>query len=506
MLSPSIDSRALARKLLPMARFEPLRFQREVLGVIHQPWQEEATEAVFDYVRWRHNRTTRINHSAKRFFTVRAMHGPGKTYWGASLIHTFGMAFPKARIPCIAPKMDQLRTRLWLELRKVRDSANKGYQGLVDVQATTMKFLGQEDWLAFAQTASKAENLAGIHGDYILVFVDEASGITEALWPTIFGAVSTGKIVVLVMISNPSQNAGTFFESWTRESVAKSFHHVAISLEKAPRVDRSWVKGMAEKYGEKSPIFKIRCLGEFADAGENQLIPLQWILDAITDGPVEGDGSHPKLRVSVDVADGGLDETVITVMRHYQSFEVLLKMKRCSFPANLAPLMAADTAEQMFYAWGGVKGTDTLVVDAMGVGTGTAGTLRLREHSVVPHMGGASSANPERWRNRRVQGYINLRDALRDKRLRILSGAFEDRDREDFQAQLCSIERDPNTDRVEDLVTKEAMKRDGIKSPDIADSLAMQYSTIAPKLVPRSDTAKEVASLIPSRSMEGYAG
>jgi hypothetical protein len=401
--------------------------------------------------------------------------------------------------------MDQLRTRLWLELRKVRDAAVPDYQKLVDIQATTMKFLGADDWLAFAQTASKAENLAGIHGDYILVFVDEATGVTEALWPTIFGAVSTGKIVVLVMISNPTQNTGTFFESWARESVAKNFHHVAITLDKAPRVDRTWVQGMADKYGEKSPIFKIRCLGEFADAGENQLIPLQWILDAITDGPVDGDGSHPKLVVSIDVADGGLDETVVTVMRHYQSLEVLLAVKRFSFPASEAPILSADAAERMFEAWGGRKQVDSLVVDAMGVGAGTAGTLIQRGHKVVRHMGGVKSANPERWRNRRVQGYISLRDSLREKRLRILSSAFEHKDREDFLAQLCSIQRDPNTDRVEDLVTKEAMRRDGIKSPDIADSLAMQYSTLTPTIAPRG-SVREESVIIPSRAMEGFAG
>jgi hypothetical protein len=34
---------------------------------------------------------------------------------------------------------------------------------------------------------------------------------------------------------------------------------------------------------------------------------------------------------------------------------------------------------------------------------------------------------------------------------------------------------------VEDLQTKEQMKADGIKSPDRADSLAMQYATQVPQ-------------------------
>jgi len=495
----------ISRQLLEMARFEPLRFQRELLGITVDPWQAEATEAVFDVVRKRYGKPTRINHAAKRYFTVRAMHGPGKTFWLASLILTFGFAFPKARIPCIAPKMDQLRTRLWLELRKIHDSMNEGLREAVDIQATSLKFFGFEDWLAFAQTATKAENLAGLHSDFILVCVDEATGVTEALWSTIFGAVATGKVPILVMISNPTKNIGTFAESWLKPSVSKDYHQIAIALDKAPRVQRQWVESMRSKYGERSPVFKVRCLGEFADAGENQLIALQWILDAFTHESVRSDGSLPRLRVSIDVADGGLDETVVTVARHYQSFEHILKVKRFSFPSSESPVMAAAAAEQMFEAWGGVKGQDEMVPDSLGVGAGTAGILLTNGHAVITYKGGEASTDSTKWRNRRAQSFINLRDAFRDKRLVISHDAFEsDDDREDFVAQLCMIEKKHGAERVEELVTKEEMKRNGVKSPDMADSLAMQYATQVPTLQSRSSLAAPQLYSVPSSILAGF--
>ena len=498
----------VASKMIDMAAYEPVRFQREVLNIKPDPWAIKATDAVFDVVRKRYGKPTVLNHEAKNFFTVRAMHGPGKTFWLASLIMTFGFAFPKARIPCIAPKMDQLKTRLWLELRKIRDGINEDLRDALEIQATTMKFFEQDDWVAFAQTATKAENLAGLHSDFMLVCVDEASGVNEGLWPTIFGAVSTGKVVILVIISNPTKNTGTFAESWLRPAVAKDFYQVAITLDDAPRVSRSWIESMRVKYGEASPYFRIRCLGEFADTGENQLIPLQWIMDAITEDSElsdRGDGSRPKLRVSIDVADGGEDETVITVARHWATFEEVLRVKRFSFPTSESPILAARAAHEMFVAWGGTIGEDEIVPDSLGVGAGTAGTLIDMGHAVITYKGGESSDDSSQWRNRRAQSYINLRNAFREKRLKIRESAFDgEEDREDFVAQLCLIERKPGGDRVEELMSKTEMKRSGIKSPDLADSLAMQYATQRPVLGRVHTYSVDDIFVTESKVMAGY--
>lgn len=486
-----IELNKLAREFIDLAAFEPVTFQREVLGMHPDPWQVESTEAVFDYIRWAHGRETKLNHEHKNQFTVRSMHGPGKTYWLAGLIHTFGSAFPMARIPCIAPKMDQLKTRLWLELIKVKTTAVPEYQSWVEVNATTMYWNQQREWIAFAQTATKTENIAGLHNPYQLVCCDEASGITEALWPAVFGAITSKPINILVMISNPTLNSGTFADSWLKPRIASDYYHIKIDLEKAPRVDRVWVEKMERKYGRSSPVVQIRCYGEFADASPNQLISLVWIERAILREALDEGLVQAKLRVSVDVADGGEDETVITAAHHGYHRTRLLNQQRFSFPSAEAPIETAKAAERMFLAWGGRKGEDDFVVDSLGVGAGTAGWLLDKGHSVVVYKGGAASDNPTRWRNRRVQSFLVLRDAFRDGTLEFAPTFFEDEaDWDDFKAQLCSIEMDPGTERLEDLVTKEEMGRRGIKSPDMADSLAMQFATQAPRLT-MSPTARK---------------
>jgi len=178
-----------------------------------------------------------------------------------------------------------------------------------------------------------------------------------------------------------------------------------------------------------------------------------------------------------------------------------------SFKPSVAVIESADAAERMFLEWGGRKDQDDLVVDSLGVGAGTAGTLIKRGYRVVQYKGGAAAANSLKWRNRRVQTYIALRDAFRDATVVIHPQAVQDDLAwDEFEAQLTSVKTKPGTEKLEDLVTKEDMKRDGLKSPDRADSLAMQFATIAPNITGSVSLPNNAPVLIPSRSMEGYVG
>ena len=47
---------------------------------------------------------------------------------------------------------------------------------------------------------------------------------------------------------------------------------------------------------------------------------------------------------------------------------------------------------------------------------------------------------------------------------------------------MCSIKTKDGSERVETLMTKKEMKAAGIKSPDKAESLVMQYATQTPHI------------------------
>ena len=118
-------------------------------------------------------------------------------------------------------------------------------------------------------------------------------------------------------------------------------------------------------------------------------------------------------------------------------------------------------------------------MDAIGVGAGTAGTLIDRDYNVVVYKGGEAT-EASGYRNRRVQSYIALRDAHRDSKVAYASNFTDDWD--EYVSQLCSIRMRPGVEREEDIETKEMHLKHTKKSPDRADSAAMQMTDKVPTI------------------------
>jgi len=485
------------------ARLDPVWFARNILRLKRLPgepslkddpnlsweldqWTIEMLEAVADVVRLKEGIPTKFNHEGLNQISIRAMHGPGKTFGIALLMHWFGFCF-YGKNPCTAPKLAQLKRRLWPEFRKIRRRAIIGYSSLQDVQSETINWIGKDgkadpDHWSFMETANSPENLSGLHDRYMLVLVDEATGVTENLWPVIEGAISTGKYVILVIISNPSKLQGTFAASHLKPLVAKHWYRIHISLDKTSRVSRDWVARMEDKYGKDSPIVKIRCYGEFAEEDINQLISMAW-LEKAQSSEVIPDGSLPRRRLSVDVADGGGNFSVVTDAIHY--------------PGQSTGMLSREVERIWSLNQMSAEAGDDIVVDSLGVGAGVCSNLIDAGLPVIRYVGGSASDNKTLYRNRRVQSYLVTRDYFRDGKL-IFDDDFVAYDEwDDVYGQLCSIRIRTGTERFEDLITKEQMQAAAIISPDRADSIAMQFATQAPEM-----SAGQLSDFFAGQTME----
>lgn len=461
---------------------------------VRDEWQSELLEAVADVWRKKKGWPTKVNHEGKNLITGRSMHGPGKTFGMADVAQYFNFVWP-GRIFATAPKLKQVKDLLFSESRKIRNRAEPWYREILDIGATKMEWHGDTDWCLLADSASSPENMAGKHASHVLVLVDEATGVPETLWPVIFAALSTGHIVILLMISNPTKTQGTFAESHLNPALAQDYYRMHVSVDKVTNPLRSqqlraFREKMARRYGLNSPVYKVRCLGEFAGSGPNQLIAQEW-LEAARNKEGNPDGSRRRIRIQIDVSDGGECETVVTGTEIYDSFTWFKRMRRFSHAPSLAPIEAAVEGERLFKDMGGKKGEDDFVVDSIGVGAGTAGTLMKNGHKVIAFKGGAESANKARWRNARAQAHFNARDAFRDGLIVLDDDMFcEDPDPlscwTELYAQCCSIKRRDDTERVDDLVPKAEMIADGTQSPDMAESLFMRFATMAASVMPGS--------------------
>lgn len=449
-------------------------------------WQEHLFESIADVERKYLGIPTRYNHDGKTNITVRACRGVGKTFGIAALAHIWGFAYDPVVIPVMAPKLEHIKTRFMGEFTKIQGRAIPGYSQLMHVGATQVHWKGvdSKNHFLIGETAKHPENIQGLRRRYTLYLMDESSGVAEPIFPVILGNLSATEIGIFVMIGNPTKNQGTFADSHLKANLDRDYHRIHIGPDDSIRFDRPWMERMVRQYTAESPIVRVHCLGEFADDDANQIIATAWVVDALA-REFDTDGSLPRLRVTVDAADGGDDKTVVTVARHYDSHVRVLKQRQFSFGLEKAQIEGADAAETMFKAFNGDKRLDDIVVDAAGVGTGMAGELYDRGYRVIRYKGGESSSNSEKWKNRRTQSYLVARDAFRDRLISFETGAVDDV--EELEAQLCSVKRKiVGDDRLEELVTREQMRADGIKSPDRADSLVMQYATQSPVYSPAS--------------------
>ena len=479
---------------IDMALVDPDWFCAEILQSPNDLWQSEMINAIADLDRIELGIPTLYNHNGLLRFTIRAFHGPGKTHFLAKLAHWWNFT-RRGVIPCTAPKLEQLKTRTWREFRKILNGSTSGYRELINVDATRIQWCGDPDWCMNAESASTSENLAGYHDDNLLFLVEEASGVDENMFPTIEGAL-TSDGAILVLIGNPTKTTGEFYNSHTKPGVKDLYYTKHIKHHETKRVSKKWIDGMIAKYGRDSVVVKVRVFGEFVDTEKNQLLALDWIEEARVREYTPT--SSYRVRVSCDVSDGGVDESIIMVAFHYIDHVVFKKMYRYSFESSKAPIKTAEKVIEHFYEWGGKLNTDDdEVVDSIGVGAGTTGYLMKKKHNVIPHKGGSTIGVTKEHRNKRAQVHIAFRNALRDGTVSFDEDFCSESDWDDVLGQFCAIRSKPGIEKVEDIETKEEFVRREKKSPDILDTATMQLTDDIPSLVDTS-VDEETIQVAPS--------
>jgi hypothetical protein len=115
--------------------------------------------------------------------------------------------------------------------------------------------------------------------------------------------------------------------------------------------------------------------------------------------------------------------------------------------------------------------TNIGVVDSDGLGSGAVDRLKELGMDIVEFQGGQKSKQEEYFVNRRTEGYFKLKELLDNGYLKILS----DHSQID---ELLTIRYKYASKGQKAIVSKDEMRKVGIKSPDMADALMMAVSCI----------------------------
>lgn len=181
-----------------------------------------------------------------------------------------------------APTWAQVEQLLWREMRAAWTRRN-GYDMDIPGECHASKLELAPDWFAIGLSTDQPERFQGHHAPHMLLVVDEASGVDEAIFEAGEGFL-TAEGARILLIGNPTRPHGTFFRAFDDASRWNQIHISAFDSpnftgETVPRhlsralVGPEWVDDFKHTYGSESPQYAVRVLGEFAATAGRPFFP-----------------------------------------------------------------------------------------------------------------------------------------------------------------------------------------------------------------------------------------
>lgn len=338
---------------------------------------------------------------------VAAANGVGKTWAAARVAMWFFVTFPQALVVTTAPSFRQVRYLLWRELQAAVSRARNlklPIGGRLTASSWTWK---DKLALGFTSIEYKADRFQGLHSPNMLVIVDEASGLNDAIYEQILASLR-GSNSVMLMIGNPLVPSGPFYDAFT-SAAFKTFKLTAFDC---PNVHEkkiiipglvTWddVERDRLNFGEDSPYWKTRILAEFPEASENSLFSLADIEEA---GNMRGPGSG-SVELGVDVGRSG-NLTVIAGRRGPFAF-ILLPFKTPDLMTAVAKV--AETAR--------TYNASIVKIDSGGIGAGVSDRLKevLPAGTVVCEISGGETPSRKNFMNKRTEVWVELAEKVKSK-------------------------------------------------------------------------------------------
>jgi len=257
--------------------------------------------------------------TGKNKISIVAGHGIGKDMIVSLLVIWYLFCHLDAQVGATAPTSELLHDVLWKEISIWMQKMPGQLKELFEWQTGYIRVKERpETWWARARTARKEapEAIAGMHGNFVFIISDEASGVPDEIYRSAEGSM-TGPSVLVILIGNGIRAEGYFYD--THHSDKANWETFSFSSEDSPVVEDGYIERMEAKYGRESDEFKIRVAGGFPRSesmDEGGWMPL------LAEGQVTlstPQGWIGKKVMAVDPSGEGDDMTVWVVRDNFQA-------------------------------------------------------------------------------------------------------------------------------------------------------------------------------------------
>jgi hypothetical protein len=418
-----------------------------------------------------------------RYTAVQACHGPGKSRVASRAAAWWLETHPpgSARVVTTAPTGDQVKAILWSEINNaasVAEAREQPFHGRIN--ETEWK-IGKQ-LVAFGRKPSDYNPHAfqGIHARYVLVILDEACGIIKHFW-TAARAITTGEHCRILAIGNPDDPNSEF----ARVCASDKWNVIKISAFDTPNftgepvpdelrevlVGPSYVEDMRTEYGEESPTYIAKVLGQFPSDSDDGVVRYSSLRACTAPEPIpRTDDQLLPVELGVDLGAGG-DETVIQERRGMVVGRVWRTRTK---EAMTAVGMIRNALEE--------TGATSVKIDVIGIGWGVVGRLNeLKSEgkiaaSIVGVNVAEAASEPEKYARLRSQIWWEIGRKLAEDRA-IDFSQLEEQYRDKLFSQLVAPKyTHDSSGRIVVEPKDETKKRLG-RSPDNADGLLLAFYT-----------------------------
>jgi hypothetical protein len=444
-------------------RDDPAAFARDVLGFASATRRSDGEAYQFSILR---------DLACSERVVIRSGHGIGKSATAAVAVIWWLLTRPMSRAIVVAPEFSrQVRAVLFSEIRKrVRQSR---VRLPLRVLASRVEVEGYgATWGAVGMPATEPDRIEGQHAEGgLLLILDECKGISQDAVDALQGT-QTGPDVRVLVCSTPGGPSGPYYRIWTRGGDAWVRHHIPST--DSSLVREKWVEDRRREWGEGSPLFAARVLGEFPDAGEGTLLPLH-LIEAAQREALAPEEAITTLGIDVARSVSG-DFNCVAAVRGgvLQRLDLWQSPDLMETVAKVVQIVATSGAQR-------------IRVDVGGVGGGVVDRLRELGYEVQAVAFGGKADDARRFTNQRAAMFWGLREAL-ERGLLVLP------DDDDLVADLCALRYQFAQDGRIALEGKDECRKRLGRSPDRADALALAVLPDASALVDMALVAEAFAS------------
>lgn len=424
---------------------------------------------------------------------VKAGHGVGKSFLVALLIcHWVDTRYPECFVASTAPSQAQIGAIVWREIRNFKALIEKRHKnGDIDHQLpgyiTSLNEWKSDDgtMIGFGRRPPEQKEesaVQGIHARYVLFVGDEACGLSAEMVDA--GAnITSNENSRRILIGNPTNPGSHFGRIFREDTGAWSLHTISV-LDSPHFTDEGktlpahvmdsltspeYVEDKKKEYGEDSPRYKARVLGEFAyDLGDTLIKETDLAVARDVQVFVPND---VYTILGCDIARMGADKSVMYKVElgyHQIDKDVTSdSVRKLELVDSWDDARTTESANRI-HKWAVDLGANEVRVDGSGIGGGVLDILLGRDdvnYIIIDMNSNGASPDRRKWHNSRAYWWDTMRSLIRNKGVSIQSKD------ERVQDELMSVEYKFNAQSGGLVIeSKDDMKKRGQKSPDFADA------------------------------------